>query len=376
MGKRIKNYLFAISIVFIVIAVYLIRESAAEFSYAAVKDLEPINKNVNGINMMIDPRIEVLAALQSVSGYNEKYHLLTDRDFSYKNDMIKYFSKFSKHEAVKLFDTMSSINFAYDAPPYTMLYLSNPLSLKAKQDFDEQLKSRIGEGSLNKFSEQIKNFAVKTKFNEYFNKHQEFYKSVLDKNSKLMGDEDYIGYLEQYYGMKQKSYNIILAPMFAGGGYGPRIKSENGNYDVYSIQGTNSVENDIPVMGEKESFRYVALHEFSHSFVNPLTEQYESEVQSSSKLFDPISDKMKKQAYTNWETCVNEHIVRAVVARLAYIHAGKQEYDRAIYLEKANGFLYIETLTNKLEEYENNREKYKSFKDFYPELLDVFKSLN
>jgi len=85
---------------------------------------------------------------------------------------------------------------------------------------------------------------------------------------------------------------------------------------------------------------------------------------------------MNKQAYSSWESCVNEHIVRAVVARINYIHSGSENYENIITYEKDRGFLYIDELTKKLEEYEKNRDKYKSFKDFYPELVKVFKELS
>jgi hypothetical protein len=90
-----------------------------------------------------------------------------------------------------------------------------------------------------------------------------------------------------YYGMEQNSYNVILSPMFGPVGYGPRIQSENGGYDIYSIQGTVSIEDDIPVYGTDEIFKGMVYHEFSHSFVNPLTEEYRDELNKYRKLCLP-----------------------------------------------------------------------------------------
>jgi hypothetical protein len=56
--------------------------------------------------------------------------------------------------------------------------------------------------------------------------------------------------------------------------------------------------------------------------VNPVTAKHIDEVNKYSKLYDPIADIMKSNAYPNWEICVNEHIVRAVTARLLLIHEG------------------------------------------------------
>ncbi|MEG0775402.1 DUF4932 domain-containing protein, partial [Clostridium sp.] len=340
------------------------------------EDLKPVSQNVNGINMMIDPRMELLSVVQATGTYDEQYDLITNVDFDYKKDIMKYFSDFSNHDAVKVFNNMSRSGFSFDAPPTAMLYLSNPLNLKTNQDFSDYLKNRAGEEELNKFTLELRNFAMDTRFHEFFNKHRKFYDSVIEENAKILGNTNYIDNLEQYYGMKQNSYNIILSPMFHNGGFGPRVENENGKYDVYSIQGTSSVKNNIPIFGNESGFRYVALHEFSHSFINPLTEENISEVNKYSRLFNPISEKMSKQAYTSWDICVNEHIVRAVVSRITFIHQGKEAYDKLITYEKEIGFLYIDALTKQLEEFENNRDKYKTFEDFYPELLKGFKDLS
>ena len=42
----------------------------------------------------------------------------------------------------------------------------------------------------------------------------------------------------------------------------------------------------------------------------------------------------------------------------------------------ANKFIYIEEISEKLKEYESNRDKYPTFNDFYPRLLDGFKDLS
>lgn len=338
----------------------------------AEESLKPVVKNVNGINVIIDPRMEILAVVQALGTYDQQFDLITNMSFNYKDDIMKYFSNFSKHEAVKQFDSMSRSGFSFDAPPTAMLYLSNPLNLEVKKAFDDEIKSRATKESLNKLAKELKNFGVDTKFQEFFKSHMDFYNSVVEKNAEVMGNSNYISYLEQYYGMKQNSYNIILAPMFHSGGFGPKIEAENGLYDVYSIEGPNSLKGNIPMFGDKEGFKYLALHEFSHSFVNSLTEENLEEVNKYKKLYEPIQDKMVKQAYSRWDISVNEHIVRAVVARITYINSGSQEYEKVIAYEKDRGFLYIDELVKKLEEFEKNRDKYKSFKEFYPELIKVF----
>lgn len=300
----------------------------------ALGDIEPVKKTVKGVNIMVDPRIELLAAVQSLGGYDERTHLLTGQQFSYKNDMAEYFGKFRSHAAVKFFDFMSRFNFAYDAPPRAALYLTSQYDETGDFGFDEYLKDRTSKGNLDRVARYLLQFSVDTDFGSFFNEHREFYKEVVDRTSAVMEDDDLIGDIEDYYGIKQNSYNIILAPMFHPGGYGPSLENEDGGFDIYSIQGPMDVEGDIPAFGTAESFKDLVYHEFSHSFVNPLTYKYEDEVNKYRKLYRPIADIMKANAYTDWEICVNEHIVRAVTARLLLIHDGEDVYRKTLNQER------------------------------------------
>lgn len=339
-------------------------------------DLQPIKANVNGINVMIDPRIELLSAVILISDYDTKFDRVTKENFSYKTEMKNYFSKYANHEVVETFNNLNARGFSYHRPPEVMMYLSNPLSLAKNQEFDYNVMGSLGSEELEKFIVQLRKFAVDTNFKEFYTKNAEFYKKVIEKNIKIMGDFNYLGAVEKYYGMKKRSYNIILSSLFHNGGYGTNIKNKDGNYDIYSFQGPDKVENDIPILGGQKEFRRIAFHEFSHSFVNLLTEENIDEVNKYSKLLDPISISMNKQAYGDWGGCVNEHIIRAITSRLAYIYDGDRAYKDAILHEKSYDFYYVEPLAKKLEEFENNRNKYKSFKEFYPELIKVFKELS
>lgn len=337
-----------------------------------LEELKPVKISKGSLNIMVDPRIELLSAVQLNSGY----HRLTKLDFKYKDNMKNYFNNYKNHEAVKKFETMSNGIFTYDAPPAAMLYLSNPLNLEKQVPFTSYLKGRAGGGeSLNSFVSKLQSFAVDSNFKEFYTNNKEFYKNLTKSVEEILSDYDLAKDLNDYYGMKKNSYNLILAPLFHPGGYGPQVKRVDGTYDVYGILGPQEIKNNVPVFSE-ETIRYLAWHEFSHSFVNPTTEKFKNEIDKYSSLYTPISNIMSKQAYGNWESCVDEHIVRAVTTRLSYIHLGTEEGEKALKYEKSCGFYYIEPLCEKLQYYENNRDKYLSFEEFYPELIKVFKELS
>lgn len=327
-------------------------------------------------NVFVDPRMELLAVVQLLSGYGERYGLITRYDFRYKRDVMEYFSPHKNHPAVKLFAEMSATGFSYDAPPAAMLRLSEPPDLTLQLPFTGSLKKRAGSGErLNRFVSSLRDFARETNFTAFFQAHKGGFQAMVAVAKEKMEGIDYIGPLENYYGMKQHSYNIILVPLFRGA-YGPRIKTADGTYDIYNITGPTGVANGIPTFGSAERFRHLAWHEFSHSFVNPITGKFHKEIAKYSSLYNPISDRMKQQAYGNWQTCVNEHIVRAVQVRLTYREIGKAAGYIALLIERGKGFCYVAALCERLKRYESHRDKYPTFVDFYPRLVDVFKELS
>ncbi|UCD76462.1 MAG: DUF4932 domain-containing protein [Phycisphaerales bacterium] len=320
----------------------------------------------------VDPRIELLAAVQCLSDYDEWTGLLTRKEFSYKNQMKEHFEPYKDHPVVKLFGEMAHAGFAFDAPVAAILHHGPPPELAQTVECDDELARRAGgRERLEKFFEELRDFAVQSSFVEFYEAHQPFYDAVNKAAlSKLEGVD--ISVLEEYYGVKQHSYHIIPAPLFHSGGFGPRIRHDDGRFDVHAVCGPRAAEDDLPVFGTPESFRHLVWHEFGHSFVNPVVDEFGEEVDERARLMAPIQEAMARQAYPDWRTCVYEHVNRAVTCRIAGLVQGEEAAAKAFQYEKSRSFIYVEPLAERLKQYEQQREKYPTFSDFFPEVLAVF----
>ena len=236
------------------------------------------------LNVVVDARLELLAVVQLLSNYGERLGLITRYDFPYKRDVTEYFSAYKNHLAVQLFAEMSKNGFSFDAPPAAMLYLSDPPDLNTQLPFTDYLNRRAGgEKRLNQFVSSLRDFAKQTQFESFLKSHQETYQQILTNACMKMEGVDYIGTLENYYGMKYHTYNIILVPLFVGG-FGHRVERAGGACDTYNICGPMNIENDLPVFGTVESFRDLAWHEFGHSFVVPTMNKLHSSISKYSSL--------------------------------------------------------------------------------------------
>ena len=337
------------------------------------QSLKPIEDSVGKLKISIDPRIEALSAIQVISNYR-----LANFTSEYSKEVQEYFSALSSSQAVKLTQELLMENgFAYDAPPNFMFYLSQVPQLERKLDYSDYLiKKAGGADKLEEYREAIKQFVNEPRFEKFWSYQSEFYRRSVEATIAEFAENDPVKALEEYYNETQNSYNIVICPLFGYNNYGFRIPAGNDKYDIYSLNSTQLLKDGVPYLNYNQTISLV-WHEFSHSFVNPLTERHLDKVNSYGKLFEPIQEPMSKQAYTSWEICVNEHIVRAVVIRLYERNIGMKEASQLMIQELSKQFIYINPIVEKLKEFEKLRDtKNITFSDFYPQLIEVFNNLD
>ncbi len=318
--------------------------------------------DINGITFCIDKKIELF----NVVAYLADYPYLNGLDYRYKNDIETYFAKYRKHPAIVNFENLFRKSFrSIDAPTFFMACLDDELNYRAEP---QDVSNKMYADSLRNL---LKKFRNECKFDEFYFDHKDFYNLLLATIQFNFQDYKEKERVENYFGSKQNSYTVILN-LLGSGNFGPRIKNALG-MDIYCIIEPESNMGDIPVFSANRIFNNLICHEFSHSFVNPLVENQIETINKSSALFDTIKQSMKSQAYSDWETTVKEHIVRAVACRLAAKKYGEESSNLIEYRnEVGRRFIYVVPLVAKLREYEQNRERYKTFNDFFPELLSVF----
>lgn len=327
------------------------------------------------LQINIDPRTELLAVVQYLAGYGQRFPLLTDFDLSYKAEIETAFQTFRGHPAVTLFDQMSS-TFHADAPPAAMFHLSEPPVLAVEVPFTDYLVKRAGgTDRLEQFIVALRDFAQESLFMDFYRAHSTFYATILEPMVSQLSEVDDVAILEQYFGMQQHNYTLILAPLFSGNSaYDARICRADSQFDLYGIAGAAGMdEKHHPVFDEPAHMRSLLWHEFAHAFVNPLTEQHLDAVNQYQALFGTVAERMTQYGYGSWEITVNEHIVRAVTVRLKTLVLGESKGQAGLEQELAWGFAYTSRIVECLKQYETQRACFPAFRDFYPELIGAFR---
>jgi hypothetical protein len=325
------------------------------------------------IAVKVDPRIELMAVTQILADYGWT-GLLSRQDTPYRRDVDAWFAPYKNHPAVKRFAELAKAGYTFDGPAGTMVCLTAPPELKLEGSPEQCGAPRAGGAeSLARWLEQLRALAAESDFMTFFRAHAGFYAMLAEATGKNL-PRDYAADLENYYGTKQGSYTIVLAPLLVGN-FGPRLERPGGTFDIFGILGGGGGSGSMPQFGSVESLRGLVWHEFGHSFLNPEIDRLKEAVARSGKLLEPIAARMKQQAYGNWHTAVIEHIDRAVEVRLAYRELGEEAGESTLGRELANGFAYVEALAERLKEYEQQRDRYPAFRDFAPRLVAVLDEL-
>lgn len=319
------------------------------------------------LSIRVDEKAELLLTVQ----YLSDYFLITKADLDYKKDLEEAFGAYREHPAVALFQSMSQSYFAFDKPIEFICHYSFP-ELEVAVPFEENhLIYGKHQDTLDLFIRELKDFYRASSFHSFFEAQQPFYDSIAaDVRSKLSG-KDYVGILEAYYRAGQASYNVIVSPLLHEGGFGPRLKRADGSHDLYAFIGPAGNSGAFPQFNANYLALDLILHEFSHSFCNPLINDHYEQLGQFECLYEPIAEAMQKQGYGNWKTCLYEHLVRAAVVRMVHHTFGK-EYGEALrkWEVEEGSFAHLDGILAVLEAYEGREGA--AFDSIVPGLVDYF----
>lgn len=321
----------------------------------------------------VDRRIELLSIVFRLAG-NPEYN---DEVFkSYTTDIHNHFDKFREHELIRFTREIRDKNgIGYDAVMKMAIYIGQPPAFDPVVPFTRDIpEKRWGKENAEKFLILLKQFYSDADCDSFFNAHQELYR-ISEERYKSVYESVDLNWFKTYYGTEPKgSFNIIPALGNGGGNYGVKAELPDGSEVMYAIMQTGMFDSrGMPL--------YIAgfnlptlIHEFNHSYVNDLQKKSDREIKDSGfKIYSLMSETMRRQAYGNWETVMNEGLVRASVIRYLVKHNSDISVARKqMMAEYGRGFFWITGLVDCLGEYENNRDKYPTLESYMPVIIDFY----
>ena len=327
------------------------------------------------ITPKVDERVELLSIVFRLAG-NREYSMSPLGN--YTRDIDSYFAPYKNHPVVVLARKLAAQNgIGYDAVMSMAVHLSPPPALRPLVAFsDEVPEKRWGRSNALKFADLLRDFYQDTHFEKFASLHRPMYNLAEESFAATLQSVD-LAWFARFYGEKPiERFHVLLGMNNGGGNYGIKVRFRDGHQEAFAIMGcwtTDSTGN--PAYPSDAGYLPTVIHEFNHSFVNPLVERNWTKFNSAEKVFAPVADRMRSQAYGNAKEMVDESLVRAAVIVYSKASTDPHSLELSIRKEEANGFVWMEELYRLLEQYQADRRRYPQFENYMPVVARFYDSL-
>ncbi|MFC5871811.1 DUF4932 domain-containing protein [Chryseobacterium arachidis] len=326
----------------------------------------------------VDERIEIVSLVFRLAGADE---YTQDDNKKYVADINTYFDRHKNSEIVEFIQKNRNKGLGYDAVISMALHLSfenGKFSLIKEKE--NSLDKRWEQVDIRQFVSLLNRFYKQSGFQKFFKDHSEDYKKAEKEYENSILSDFNQGWFSKFYGKDaDEEYKIILGYGNGDTNYGIKTHPEKQNTTVNAVIGVSNFDKEGNARFEKSKYQPLLIHEFNHSFVNYILELNgnRSKLENSAqKLYRLIENELKDQAYGDWETMINESIVRAVVIRyMIDNHYSQKDIETEVSAQEKRKFLWIKELVNLLATYESNRKQYPTLESFYPEIIAFYNEI-
>jgi len=329
------------------------------------------------LKVTIDPRVELMSVIFHLAG-NPEYNKC--KSMSYMVNLNEHFSGHRDHPAVKMAEKLRETRgVSYDAVMGMAVHIEDINSCGEIVPFDskpETLDSRWRIDEAREFLGNCRDFVKETDFTAFLAKNQSQYDTATARLQQLIDAEANLAWFDEFFGARDDvDFNLVISILNGPGNYGCRARIE-GRTKIYSVLGAWRVDWlgwGNPTFGP--GVVSTVVHEFGHSYCNPLVDKYMKDFSSfGEKYFPRIEKQMKGQAYASWQTMMRESLVRACEVRYAMANDGREKAEQIANYHISRGFHWTKELSELLGQYEEQRDKYQALDAFMPEVVKLFQN--
>lgn len=308
---------------------------------------------------------------------------------------LRDFAAFKAHPAVAELDSGGRLNwekgFCYDMFPVFALHFSPVPEGRRLRDYSDAFLSRVLNDPpmtraekvkcLDAFWAKVMDFYRVSGFEADLAKRAGEFEAYVRQTRKAAPYFDAVGLLEDYHGVKEFSkYVLVPSPrsLPVPGNYGPSAGGSiyaflsiapgidySRNFFVKLFMWLTGMSDYFGFESQQE-IKFLVLHEFNHSFCNPVVDKHGAGVDKYSGLLAGLE---VEASYKDWRVVMYELLVRAVHARLANRAEGAGAAEKVLAGAERSGIVFVRDFYEGLGDYEGDRKKYKTLESFYPRLL-------
>jgi hypothetical protein len=306
-----------------------------------------------------DPRIELAGTVQLLSG-------VTPPRFKVPDDariIQRRFNKFQQHAAVQRAKGLAAWDFI---DRYGILIqLSPPPKLIEQRIIKYQfVNGGGGQAKVDAWLDGLADFARETHFLESFAPRRKALNTAASRIARDAEEQAIVPSIIDYAGERLRGrYDVFVTPFAEAGAVFNNVTWLAGGARIVTVYG----EDQAPVRELTCNSRDLAptmWHELGHGLFDPYAEMFDPEIAAREpEGFAP------QDCYGSWKQCVKEHVVRAVVIRL--LEKSRGQTAAKVQLNCFWEFPYLAEMVEELKKYEQDRKRWSTVGEFYPNLLSV-----
>lgn len=320
------------------------------------------------IKVEVSETVELMSILSRTAGFRE-YNM--DMAGQYTKDTETWFAPYKEHPIIAYYQGLhDNHGISYDAVVSMAIHLYID---KGKIKFlgeDSDLDERWQNVGTDDFVARLNQFYADTSFHEFFEQHCTFYdEGVKDYEAKVMSYFHQDWYTRFYGTEATERFRIVIGFAFGDQNYGVARQLKGQPKEAFATCGYKL----NPTTGQPIWDAAILIHEFNHSFVNPLLDNAANAAMMEKvgqKLLQFSQSEMQQQAYNDWKIVINESVVRAAVFIYMLDNKLVNRNTPQFLLNEMyrKGFRWMPELVTALRRYSSQRDQYKTLNDFYPEI--------
>lgn len=327
----------------------------------------------------LDGRVELVAALEALTGRNPCPREEKSRDLDVARESLD-----AKHEAVMLMKSMDEKAWRHRHPSLIILDFADPPGLEVRRQ-REHYANAGKDDAVARLLRAARDFAAQPAFARWLAYAAQRHAAAAAELDACIEESGYLAPLEEYLGLPlPHRYRFALSPLLHGSTphnvlYRPERPGDEGLCEIHSIVGHRRIVKGRPDFAfQLADFRRTAWHEVCHTVVDLWTQERRAELEPLAPLYRLMTGlaRSKYDGPPGWLHMVDEHVIRAVCARMVSRVEGPEQGRRFIEKEKADGFALIGPLYEALREYEASRRTFKTLRGFYPRLVALLSRLH
>jgi hypothetical protein len=327
------------------------------------------------ITVVIDARMELFSIIFRLAGNGE---FMSDGLQPYAAYIDVRFGPYRQHPAVQFARRMrEERGVCCDAVVSLAIHLADVPGLKERAALENSaLEQRWRPADARAFAELARTFAKESDFAAFFRESQTVYRLAEARMRRLVNQQIDQEWFARYFGERPQTRFIVGIGLLNGGmSYGVRVQPRRGAEEMHAVIGAWQFDDEgLPKFDE--SVTGTVVHEFNHSFVNPVVSRNESMFRAVGKVVHPkLAVVMRGMGYFEWKTTVEESLVRAVVARYLLAREGRNAAEAEVTQQMGLGFIWTDDVFALLADYEKERDKYPTFERFLPRIAEYFSGL-